>query len=61
MTLPHTDRIPARNCSALNAASFNAKPITAVVNSSKRKPISGNASKMNTSCNSNGVPRMSQM
>ncbi len=56
-----TDKMPARNSSALNAASFNAKPITAVVISSKRKPISGSASKMNTSCSSCGVPRTNQI
>ena len=56
-----TEAIPPRMISALNAASFRAKPISAVVKLSRRRPIAGSASKMNTSCSSCGVPRVTKM
>jgi hypothetical protein len=42
--LRFTDRIPPRMISALNAASFKAKPRTAVVNVSNLMPMPGSAS-----------------
>ena len=39
-----TDRMPPRMISALNAASFSAKPSTAVVKVSSLMPIAGSAS-----------------
>ena len=42
--LRFTDRMPPRMISALNAASFSAKPITAVVKLSSLMPSGGSAS-----------------
>ncbi len=49
-----TERMPPRMISALKAASFSAKPITAVAKLSSRRPIAGSASKMKTSCSNCG-------
>ena len=56
-----TDKMPPRINSALKAASFSAKPITAEVKMSSFRPHCGSALKMKTSCRSCGVPRTNQI